>query len=188
MAAASTSEPVLPAAYPFAYERHFTLDDGRRVWVRPVVPTDAPALGREIEATDGDTLYQRFFNPSLRITDERLRLLTQLDYTRRFAVAAFDVGGAGVAIARFEASAETCAELAVVVKPGWRGAGLATVLLALLEEAAAERGFTELEALYLAENHAIGRVLDKRGFGPPVIDAGVARVTKQIDSALASGG
>ena len=90
--------------------------------------------------------------------------LTELDYERRFAVAAFS-NGEGIAIARFEPAGDGIAELAVVVKPEWRRLGLATQLFALLEAAAIERGMNRLEAFYLAENHAIERVLEKRGFG-----------------------
>jgi RimJ/RimL family protein N-acetyltransferase len=69
-----------------------------------------------------------------------------------------------------------------VVKPEWRQVGLATELFGLLEDAALERGVECFEAFYLAENHAIERVLEKRGFGDVEIDGGVARVTKQLRS------
>ena len=85
-----------------------------------------------------------------------------------------------MAIARFEPSGDARAEIAVVVKPEWRRAGLATALFELLEEAAIERGISDFEALYLPDNHAIERVLDKRGFGNLTIEAGVARMTKRI--------
>lgn len=171
----------LPENYPFDYERTIVLQDGRIVSVRPVVPGDAALLGREIAATDADTLYQRFFNPAVRLDDERIGFLTQLDYEKRFAVAAFG-GGDGIAIARFEPAGDGLAEVAVVVKPEWRHVGLATELFRLLEDAALERGVECFEAFYLAENHAIERVLEKRGFGDVQIEAGVARVTKQLRS------
>ena len=169
----------LPKDYPYDYERRLTLADGRAVHIRPVVPGDATLLAQEIEGIDSDTLYQRFFNPAIRLDRKRLRHLTELDYERRFALAAFS-GGEGIAIARFEPAGEGVAELAVVVKPEWRRVGLATQLFALLEAAAVERGVHQLEAFYLAENHAIERVLEKRGFGDVAIEGAVARVTKQI--------
>ncbi|MEA2002513.1 MAG: GNAT family N-acetyltransferase [Actinomycetota bacterium] len=171
----------LPDGYPFDYERRIDLKDGRTAYVRPVVPADAALLADEIEEIDADTLYQRFFNPAMRLDRTRVRLLTELDYHSRFALAAF-VDGVGVAIARFEPSGEGRAEIAIVVKPDWRRFGLATKLISLLEEAAVERGIGELEALYLAQNHAIERVLEKRGFGSVEIDSGVARVTKMLRS------
>jgi GNAT superfamily N-acetyltransferase len=169
-----------PAGYPRDYERRFDLGDGRIVFVRPVVPGDAPLLATEVAATDSETLYQRFFNPSVRLDGERIKMLTEVDYRNRFALAAFDSTGRGLAIARYEPSGPHCAEVAVVVREPWRKAGIATVLLTMLEEAAAERGIVELEAYYLAGNRAVERVLVKRGFGRPTIETGVARVTKAV--------
>jgi GNAT superfamily N-acetyltransferase len=136
-------------------------------------------LAEAVRQADTDTLYDRFFNPTVRLDRERLRHLTELDYVHRFAIAAF-ADGEGVAIARYEPAGKDLAEVAVVVTPEWRRVGLATALFALLETAAIERGIHQLEALYLAENHAIERVLEKRGFGDVEIESGVARVTKAI--------
>jgi RimJ/RimL family protein N-acetyltransferase len=169
----------LPPRYPFDFEQRLELEDGRTVYVRPVVPGDAVLLAEAVEQADTDTLYDRFFNPAIRLDRQRLRHLTELDYVTRFAIAAF-ADGEGVAIARFEPAGDGLAEVAVVVTPEWRRVGLATALFALLETAAIERGIHQLEALYLAENHAIKRVLEKRGFGDNEIEAGVARVTKRV--------
>ena len=70
----------LPPGYPVEYERRLTLRDGIEALVRPVVPADASLLAWEIAHADTETLYLRFFTPSLRIDDSRLRLLTELDY------------------------------------------------------------------------------------------------------------
>ncbi|MCP3999184.1 MAG: GNAT family N-acetyltransferase [bacterium] len=172
-------ETGLPPEYPFDYERQLTLRDGRCVYVRPVVPGDAVLLAKEVAAADADTLYQRFFNPSIRLNKKRLSFLTEMNYEDRFALVGFH-HGEGIAIARFEPAGEGLAEVAVVVKPMWRKFGLATVLFDLLEDAALERGVKEFEALYLPDNHAIERVLKKRGFRGVSVDAGVARVTKVL--------
>ena len=167
----------LPRAYPFDYERRLELHDGRTVHIRPVVPGDAVLLAKEVAAADADTLYHRFFNPAIRLDKKRLSFLTEVDYKRRFALVAF-ADGEGVAIARFEPAGDDLAEIAIVVKPMWRKVGLATAMFRLLEDAAIERGVHEFEALYLPDNHAIERVLAKRGFGGVTVDSGVARVSK----------
>jgi RimJ/RimL family protein N-acetyltransferase len=170
----------LPAGYPYDFERTITLGDGRTVHVRPVVPGDSALLAREVELADPETLYQRFFSPTVRLDEARLSYLTDLDYQERFALAAF-AGGDGVAIARYEPTGEGAAEIAVVVKSAWRKVGLATELFRLLEEAAAQRGIHELVAFYLADNHAVERVLEKRGFAGTEIDGAVARVSKKLE-------
>ena len=172
----------LPPDYPFDFERHLTLEGGHSVYVRPVVPGDAALLQAAAAVADSDTLYQRFFNPTVRLNEKRVRFLTEVDYVRRFALVAFS-RGEGVAIARFEPAGEGRAEVAVVVEPSWRGRGLATALLDLLEDAALERGIDIFEAYYLPENHAIERVLQKRGFGGATVDGGVARVTRSLGKA-----
>jgi GNAT superfamily N-acetyltransferase len=136
-------------------------------------------LAREAALADADTLYNRFFNPAIRLTNERLRYLTEVDYHNRFALVAF-VDGEAAAIGRFEPAGEGVAEVAMVVKSEWRRMGIATVMLQMLEVAAVERGITKLEAYYLPSNHAVERVLDKRGFGKPTVESGVAQVTKNI--------
>lgn len=169
----------LPVGYPFEYERTVALDNGRLIHCRPVVPGDIVLLAQEVAEADSDTLYHRFFNPAIRLDQKRLRFLTELDYERRFALVAF-ADGDPIAIARFEPAGEQLAEVAVVVKPAWRRHGLATILLDLLEEAATERGIARLEAFYLADNQAIERVLQKRGFGPAKVEASVCRVVKDL--------
>ncbi|MCP4968871.1 MAG: GNAT family N-acetyltransferase [bacterium] len=169
----------LPAGYPYDYERQVTLCDGRVAHIRPVVPGDAPLLAHEASAADTDTLYQRFFNAAMRLDRKRLRYLTELDYETRFAIAAFH-NGEGIAIARFEPAGKGLAEVAVAVKPEWRSLGLATAMFDVLEIAGLERGIEEFEALYLSDNHAIERVLLKRGFGGTTVESGVARVVKRL--------
>lgn len=169
----------LPAGYPFEYERTVTLDNGQVVHFRPVVPGDVVLLAKEVAEADADTLYHRFFNPAIRLSEKRLRFLTEVDYEKRFALVAF-TGGEPIAIARFEPAGEETAEVAVVVKPAWRRHGLATVMLELLEEAAVERGIKRFEAFYLPDNHAIERVLHKRDFGRATVESAVARVVKDL--------
>ena len=169
----------LPPGYPYEYERQVSLSDGRLIHIRPVVPGDAVLLAQEVKQADADTLYHRFFNSAIKLDERRLRYLTEIDYAKRFALAAF-ADGEGVAIARFEPAGAGVAEVAVVVKPELRRLGLATELFVLLEEAALERGIVEFEALYLPDNHAIERVLEKRGFSGVTIDSGVARVSKKL--------
>lgn len=169
----------LPTGYPFDYERQVVLENGRSVCFRPVVPGDEPVLAREVASADADTLYQRFFSPAIRMDKKRLRFLTDVDYQRRFALVGF-VDGEGVAIGRFEPAGDHVAEVAVVVKSGWRQMGIATAMLELLEEAAVERGMTKFVALYLPSNHAIERVLNKRGFEGASVSSGVTQVIKRL--------
>lgn len=170
-----------PAHYPFQFERIVTLGDGSPARVRPIVPEDASLLGAEIEAADEETLYLRFFTPVVRFDEARLRYLTELDYDRRFALAAFTIDGDGMAIARYEgAAAAGEAEVAVTVKPEYRRLGIATSLFGLLEEAAAAHGIRRLYANYLAANDAAEALLAKCGYGDVQFDGSIATVVKEL--------
>jgi GNAT superfamily N-acetyltransferase len=169
----------LPPGYPKDYEQEVTLRDGRRVLIRPILPGDAPELAEAIATADPDTLRRRFLGGPPRVTPALLAHLTVVDYVRRFALVAIDpVTGRGVAVARYEPAGEGVAEIAVAVRPGWRRAGLGTVLVLCLAKAAAERGVHTFSASYLAENQPVAALVeDAGGLGRQVIKRGVAEVS-----------
>jgi len=45
---AATAEGELPPGYPAGYEQDAVLGDGRRVVIRPILPSDAPELAGAI--------------------------------------------------------------------------------------------------------------------------------------------
>ena len=104
-----------------------TLRDGRSVTIRPIQPSDAPALAESIESADADTIYRRYLGGHPQVTPELLDFLTTVDYTSRFALVAVEPASQrGVAIARYEpAEQDGTADVAIAVTPGWRDAGLA---------------------------------------------------------------
>ena len=143
----------LPPGYPQEYRRLVTLRDGRSVLIRPVLPSDAPALAESIASADADTIHRRFLGGHPQVTPELLEYLTTVDYTSRFALVAVDPASQrGVAIARYEpAGQDGAADVAIAVIPGWRGVGLATELLHVLAQAASERGIHTFTGMYLAD-------------------------------------
>jgi RimJ/RimL family protein N-acetyltransferase len=164
-------------------ERRLRLRDGRAVWVRPIVPSDAPQLAAAIRATDADTLHRRFLGAPPRVTPALMTRLTALDYRRRFALAAADgETGRGVAVARYEPLADGVADVAVVVDPRWRRAGLATALIELLAEAAVDRGVHTFSSSYLAENRPVAALLARAGgAGKQTINDGIAEFVVALD-------
>jgi RimJ/RimL family protein N-acetyltransferase len=88
--------------------------------------------------------------------------------------------GRGVAIARYESVGEGVAEIAVVVDPAWRRAGLATALIEMLAEAALDRGIHTFSATYLAENRPVAALLAHAG-GRQLIRQGIAEAAIALD-------
>jgi len=173
----------LPATYPSNYEAVVGLADGRRVEIRPILPSDAPELAEAIRTADPDTLRSRFLGGPPPLTDAVLGGLTRIDYVSRFALVARNQGR-GVAVARYAAVTQSghgsaVAEVAVAVAPDWRGVGLATALIKMLARRARECDVTEFTALFLAENRPVTE-LAHEGHAHVVIAEGVAR----LDAAL----
>lgn len=174
-----------PLGYPADYERCLRLRDGRAVFVRPILPSDAAELGAAIRSADADTLHRRFLSGGPAVTPELLDNLTRVDYTTRFALIARDAEtGIGVAIARYEPLEEGVAEIAVTVRPAWRRVGLATMLVELLAEAAADRGVHAFSVYYLADNRPVAALLMEAGGARRLIGQGVAESIIDLDRAL----
>ncbi len=170
-----------PPHYPAELERVIRLADGTRVFVRPLVPDDGPALRRELAALDPESLYLRFFSPAPVLDKRQIRQLTQMDYRWRLALVGIEQEGRGVAVGRYDGTPETdSAEVSFLVRPDWRGRGLARRLLTLLEAAAMGRGIRRFRAYYLPENEHAAALFAHAGFAPPRIEGGVAEVRKAL--------
>jgi RimJ/RimL family protein N-acetyltransferase len=176
-----------PPRYPAEFERRVRLRDGRTVAVRPIVPGDAAELATALATADPETLRRRFLGTPPRVTPALLERLTVVDYSRRFALVAFDPDSErGVAIARYEWLADRVAEIAIAVDPAWRRVGLATALIELLAEAALARGIHEFSAYYLAENRPVEALLGHvGGSGKQLIRQGIAEFVIGFDDLLA---
>ena len=151
----------LPPGYPQEYRRLVTLRDGRSVLIRPIKPSDAPALAEAIQSADADTIHRRYLGGRPRVTPELLEHLTTVDYTSRFALLAVEPASQrGVAIARYEpAEQDGTADVAIAVTPGWRDVGLAGEQLRMLAQAASERGIHTFTGTYLADNSPVAALI-----------------------------
>jgi RimJ/RimL family protein N-acetyltransferase len=167
----------VPPGYPPEYELEVLLRDGRRVQVRPIIPSDAPELAEAIRSADADTLRRRFLGGPPHLTQTLLTHLSTVDYQTRFALmAAGPASRHGVAIARYESLPQAgVAEVAVVVDPAWRRVGLATALVEMLAEAALDRDIHTFSAYYLAQNRPVAALLGLAdNTGQPQIRQGIA--------------
>jgi RimJ/RimL family protein N-acetyltransferase len=170
-----------PPNYPTELEDVVDLADGRRVWVRPICPSDAPDLAAAIQTADRETLIHRFFTAAPHLSDKQIHYLAAVDYRRRLALVAIDEDGRGVAIARYESYADSdAAEVAVVVAPEWRRQGLATELVRRLEAPARRNGVVSFDAVYLPDNRAVAEVFRHLDYSDQQIEDGLCRVEKAL--------
>ncbi len=169
-----------PAGYPVKLEQYVDLRNGCRLFARPVVPADEQIIEQELRDADTETLYQRFFITQPRLGARRRHSLVNIDYQWRLALVVFAENGEAVGIGRYEGGpGQEEAEIAFVVKPGWRRLGLSSALLHLLAKAAQARGITRLTAICLPDNDAMTALLSSSGFEllPPQEGIIVARKT-----------
>jgi RimJ/RimL family protein N-acetyltransferase len=178
-----TQPPSLPLGYPLDFQRLVRLPDGRHVFIRPILPGDAPELADAISTADADTIRRRFLGGRPPVTPELMAHLTKVDYVRRLALVAIDPAcRQGVAIARYEWTGDGVAEVAVAVAPAWRDAGLATELVQLLAQAAAGRGIHTFTGSYLAENRPVAALIaDAGATADQITDHGIAEFSVQLD-------
>lgn len=159
-----TADNGRPAGYPLDEERTVILADGRSVTVRPTVPSDVTALADAIDHADAETLRRRFLGGGPPRSAAALRRLVEVDYRRRFALAAFDAEGEGVGIARYEGERTwPVVDVAVAVHPSWRGAGLATELVLRVATRAARLGATAASADFYSDNLRVHQLLHDAG-------------------------
>jgi RimJ/RimL family protein N-acetyltransferase len=173
-----------PPGYPLEYQRQVTLRDGRQVFIRPILPSDAPELADAIKTADPGTLRRRFLGRPPRVTPALLAHMATVDYVRRFALVAIDSGTQkGVAIARFKQTGAGVAEIAVAVSPAWRRVGLATMLIQLLAKAALERGIHTFSARYLANNRPVAALVEDADWaGEQTTEHGIAEASLALGS------
>lgn len=129
------------------------LEDGARILMRPIRPSDKEAIAAGFERLSPTSRYRRFFAPLTRLSAADLRYLTEIDHRDHEAIIAFDERGDPVGVARYvRTDRPDSAEVAVTVADDWQNRGVATAMLERLVERAREEGIDYFVALILAEN------------------------------------
>ena len=158
-----------------------TLDDGGRILVRQLLPTDRDELAVRYGELSPAARRLRFFNAPDHLSSKLLDYLMDVDGVDRCALVAFAIdeeGSPGVGLARYSRSRDEpeCAEAAVTVLDAHQNRGIATVLLHRLAEHARQQGISTFTASVMWENRALLDAL--RAFGADVApsEPGVASV------------
>jgi GNAT superfamily N-acetyltransferase len=156
---------------------HADLPCGLRL--RPILPSDAPALQDAFEHLSPLARYYRFHAGMAHLPDELLRKLTVVDGVNHVALVAIEhcpeQPGAGVGVARFVRSpdAPERAEITVTVIDRARGRGVARRLLEALAPLARERGIATFTMHVLAGNARVRALAKSLGAVASGFEAGV---------------
>ena len=145
-------------ADPRDYLAHDTLKDGTKVMVRAIRRGDRASVLSAFKELDREAVYRRFFSPKKELTDAELKHLTEVDFGEVVALVVTTettkgetlIGGGRYAVEDGETTRS--AELAFLTGEGYRGRGIASLLLKHLKRLAEDAGVVQFEADVLAQN------------------------------------
>ena len=142
--------------------------DGRRIFIRPVKPEDAPLFTALFKVLSPTTIYYRFFGMLKELRPEMLARFTQIDYDREIALVAIDEDSQtdsmlGVARIIGDPDGKT-GEFAVLVGDAWQGQGIGSNLLEKCLSIAEKQGFKTVHGIVLHENRNMLALGKKLGF------------------------
>jgi len=152
--------PFSTPEYPVDLEQDIELEGGRTAVLRPIKPTDEPALREMFYSLSEDTIYHRFFSSLKSMPHERLQEFLRVDYKREMAMVA-TIGerqeeSRMVGIGRYVLNPQTnMAEVALLVADDIQGRGLGTSMLEGLSQAAKSHGIAGFVADVMVENKAM---------------------------------
>jgi GNAT superfamily N-acetyltransferase len=144
------------------------LADGQRVVLRPALEQDVQRHVAYFEGLSKKSRYNRFFNPTAKITGKMLEYLLHADHRSHVALMAECTSGntqTVIAEARYKVVADRgSAEFALSVADQFHGLGLGKLLLDRLACAASHAGLAHLAGDTLAMNDKMLRLARKTGF------------------------
>jgi acetyltransferase len=164
-------------------EKRYKVGDGV-VTVRPARPEDAGTIGAYIRALSFASRYARFLGPVNELTPAELHRMT---HGNDSAPPAFIVergdGNARTMIGevRYAIEGGAC-EFALSVSDAWRGKGLGTLLMGIIEDRAKLLGAHYLVGDVFRSNQPMLALAQKLGFAvtKPVLDDRLFKVTKRL--------
>lgn len=156
------------------------LRDGGSIHVRAIRPDDKQRLVDHFGRLSARSVYYRFFSAKKMLSDDELRMFTDLDFKSRVALVA-TLGEADderiIGVGRYARldvppGEPVRAEVAFAVADEHHGRGIASLLLEQLAEIARPDGIEEFEADVLGENNRMLSVFARSGY----------RVRRTLDS------
>jgi len=172
--------------YPSQWERHLVLGDGWKVFARPLRADDEPLILDLLQHVSKEDLRLRFFDSIKEFSHPFLARLTQLDYARAMAFAAFDeTSGDILGVVRLHrGSTGNSGEYAILLRSDLKGRGLGWALMQMLIEYAKSEGRAQIAGEILNENLVMLKMCRELGFEikPDPEDPGVYQVSLVLDS------
>ncbi len=152
------------------YDEKTTLKNGQEVRIRAMRSSDKSLVLEMFRNLEPESIYTRFFHAKKVLTDDDLKMITEVDFETvvAFAVTIGSeddetmIGGGRYACLDTQGPCRS-AEVAFTVEEDYQGQGIAGMLIRLLTEIARERGLVQFEAEVLPENRAMLAVFSHCG-------------------------
>ena len=148
------------------YKSTFKLKNGKTAEFRPLLPSDEIGYRNFFYSLQEKTIYMRFFYRMRSFSHEVVQKhWASVDYRTNMTIIGL-VQKEGhkeiIAIGTYAYDREQVAEIAFVVREDYQSMGIASYLLAVLEQIAKENNYTRFLASVLRENSAMIQVFKKR--------------------------
>ncbi len=142
--------------------------DRKMLTMRPMQADDAPLVKRSLGKLSKEARRNRFFSSSIKISDELVESLTDVDPGEEFALVVLHPEGeedVPIAGGRFVHTDEPgCCEFSLLVGDDWQGQGIGSRLLKVLIKEARRRRLQKMIGYVLADNRSMLILARERGF------------------------
>jgi len=153
-----------PPRYPREYESWITVKDSRRVFMRPIKPTDRNLLLDLFHRLSDQSIFLRFLEHRQELSPELLDRLTVVNYVSDFAIVATAVEKSKdhiIAVCRYHCDRDTgVAEFAIAVRDDWQGMGLGKEMVRRLIDIAKKNGIRRIEAVVNSSNKVVMKLIN----------------------------
>ena len=147
-------------------ERHVTLRDGSKVFLRPLVPEDAALYPDFLSEVTPDDLRLRFFAVMRQVSPALIDKLIHYDSAHAMAFIAIEEATAkmlGVVRLHDDPGGDN-AEFAILVRSRLKGRGLGWLMMKHMIAYAREKGLKHVHGQVLAENSSMLIMCEELGF------------------------
>ncbi|MEO0021027.1 MAG: GNAT family N-acetyltransferase [candidate division WOR-3 bacterium] len=159
---------LVAARYPEEFETKVRLQDGTMVLIRPIKPTDEPAMRELFYSFSRDTVFYRYFSYIKAMPHEKLSKFVNIDYEKEMAlVAVIRKNGDEhiVGSTRYYVDPSSgLAEFAIEVQDEYQNRGIGTALFNHLIRVARMKGVRGFVGYVLDSNTRAYRLVTKAGF------------------------
>ncbi len=143
-----------------------TLRDQRQVTIRAIRPDDKGLVIETFREASAESIYRRLFEVKKELTEQELRLVTEVDFVdvvQLVAVLEKDRREHIVGGGRYMKTDQQKAEVAMLIDDEFQGLGIAPRILKHLVTIARASGLTHFEAEVLPSNEAMLKVFARSG-------------------------